>query len=39
MDILFKSFLRQLNEVCQSSSLYSKMMGNKAADFHKQITL
>ena len=29
------TFLRQLNEVCQSSSLSSEMMGNKAADFYK----
>ena len=35
----FTSFLRQLNQVCQSSSLSSKMMGNKVGDFHKQITL
>ena len=33
------TFLRQLNEVCQSSSLSSEMLGIKAADFYKQITL
>ena len=33
------SFLHQHNEVCQSSSLSSELMGNKAVDFHKQITL
>ena len=33
------SFLHQHNEVCQSSSLPSELMGNKAVDFHKQITL
>ena len=33
------SFLRQLNEACQSSSLCREMMGNKAADLPRQIAL
>ena len=39
MNILFTSFLRQLNQLCQSSSLSSEMIGNKTDDFHKQIIL
>ena len=33
------SFPRKLNKICQNSCLFSKMLGNKTADFHKQITL
>ena len=33
------SFIRQFNEVCQSSSLSREMMGNKPADLSKQVTL
>ena len=39
MNIPFYVILRQLNDVCQSSSLSIEMMGNKTADFHKQITI
>ena len=39
MNILFTSFLGQLNKLCQSSSLSSEMLGNKAADFPKEINL
>ena len=33
------AFLRHPNAVCQSSSLYGETLGNKLADFHKQMTL
>ena len=36
---ILMSFIRQLNEVCQSSSLSREMMGNKLADLSKQVTL
>lgn len=36
----FTSFVRQSKELCESSSLFSEMMGNNnPVDFHKQITL
>ena len=36
---ILMSFIRQFNEVCQSSSLSREMMGNKPADLSKQVTL
>ena len=39
MNILFYVILRQLNQVCQSSTLSSEMIGNKTDYIHKQIIL
>ena len=33
--ILYYVFLRQLNELCQNSSVSNEMLGNNVAHFHK----